>query len=129
VSTDEGGRPRRTGRGGRFRTREVTLRSSERGEMPPPPHHLDPGEIELFAQLYATPVAKLWQQPFDRALVALLAQVMVRIEDGNLDAWLSARLTSLQAHLFLSPRVRRTAGIHVEDGRARGSRRGRRRAA
>jgi hypothetical protein len=117
IGMGDGGRPRRTGQGGRFSTREVVLASTDRGEMPVPPHHLDPRETEVFAELYAQPVARLWE-PFDRGLVALLAQVMVRIEDGGIDAWLSARQTSLQAHLFLSPRTRRAAGIridHVDD--------------
>jgi hypothetical protein len=116
VSAGEGGRPRRTGHGGRFTTREVVLRPTDRGEMPVPPHWLDPRELEVFTELWSKPVAKLWEE-FDRGLVALLARLMVKLEDGSDDGGIQSRIASLHGHLYLSPRTRRSAGIRIEHER------------
>jgi hypothetical protein len=113
VGAGEGGRPRRTGHGGRFTAREVVLRPTDRGEMPTPPHWLDPRELEVFTELWSKPVAKLWEE-FDRGLVALLARLMVKLEDGSDDGGLQSRIASLHGHLYLSPRTRRSAGIRIE---------------
>jgi hypothetical protein len=113
VGASGDGRARRAGHGGRFSGREVVLRSDDQGDAPAPPHYLDPREIEVFLGLWAEPVAKLWE-PSDADLVALLARMVVKNEDGAEEAWVSARIMSLRSALFLSPRTRRASGIHIE---------------
>jgi hypothetical protein len=106
IGMGRDGRSRRTGHGGRFTSREVVLRAGEHGEAPRAPRHLDPRERKVFRQLWKEPVAKLWE-PGDAPLVALLAQMTVRLEDGAVESWVSARIMSLRSALFLSPRTRR----------------------
>jgi hypothetical protein len=89
------------------------LRSDDHGDPPPPPHYLDPREVEVYLGLWAEPVAKLWE-PSDADLVALLARMVVKNEGGAEGAWVSARIMSLRAALFLSPRTRRASGILIE---------------
>jgi hypothetical protein len=113
VSARAEGRPRRAGRDGAFMAREVVLSSDEHGDPPAPPHYLDPREVEVFLELWQEPVARLWE-PGDAALVALLARMVVSLEGGATESWISARIMSLRSALFLSPRTRRSAGIRIE---------------
>src|SRR5215204_2330236 len=121
VGESRDGRGPAQGQGGRFKGREIVIRADARHPDPPaPPHWLaEPRAIELYMELWQTPIATLWQGYHARA-VARLAELERRLEDGNRAASTFSGIATLENGLWLLPRAAKTAGVVIEGEPARG---------
>jgi len=115
VGKGRDGRPPAREQGGRFKGREVVVSADARHPSPPaPPHWLtEPRAVELYMELWQTPVATLWQDHHARA-VARLAELERMLEDGKRPSWVFSSITAHENGLWLLPRAAKTAGIVIE---------------
>ena len=104
-------------------------RSARHPDPPAPPDTLDPRGVELYMELWALPIAVLWE-PWQATDVVRLVELELLRERGDAKGWIYSGIANLRTTLFLTPKALRAAGVRLEGatrdlphdvGRRRGS--------
>ena len=88
-------------------------RSARHADPPAPPDTLDPRGVELYMELWALPVAVLWE-PWQATDVVRLVELELLRERGDAKGWIYSGIANLRTTLFLTPKALRAAGVRLE---------------
>jgi hypothetical protein len=91
----------------------VLSRSARHPCPPAPPDTLDPRGVELYMELWALPVAVLWES-WHANDVARLVEIELLRERGERKGWVYSGIANLRTTLFLTPKALRAAGVRLE---------------
>lgn len=88
-------------------------RSARHPDPPAPPDTLDPRGCELYMELWALPVALLWEDWQANDVVRLVELELLR-ERGEAKGWIYSSIAALRTALYLTPKSLRAAGVRLE---------------
>ena len=88
-------------------------RSVRHADPPAPPDTFDPRGVELYMELWALPVALLWEDWQANDVVRLVELELLR-ERGEAKGWIYSGIANLRTTLFLTPKALKAAGVRLE---------------
>ena len=88
-------------------------RQARHPDPPAPPDTLDPRGVELYMELWALPIAVLWETWQATDVVGLVELELLR-ERGDAKGWIYSGIATLRTTLFLTPKALRAAGVRLE---------------